>query len=100
MKQEHNHWLDCDENSGQWYGNTEPFSAKERCILITQWVGNAYFKLTSDYKSYIWRMWEKTGCLTTADGSEDKKIQPEGLSNYEVRPPIPIEPFKIHFKKV
>ena len=35
---------------------------------------------------------KKTGCLITADGSEDKKIQPEGLSNYEVHPPIPIEP--------
>ena len=37
-------------------------------------------------------MWEKTGCLITVDGSEDKKIQPGGLSNYEVRPSIPIEP--------
>ena len=26
-----------------------------------------------------------------ADGSEDKKVQPEGLSNYEVLPPISIE---------
>ena len=92
-KQEHNHCLDCDENAGRWYGDTEPFSAKERRILITHWVGNAYSKLPSeDYKSYIWRMWGKKGCLITADGSEDKKIEPEGLSNYEVRPPIPIKP--------
>lgn len=37
-------------------------------------------------------MWEKTGCLITADGSEDKKIQPEGLSGYEVPPPLQLEP--------
>ena len=41
-KQEHNHWLDCDENADRWYRNTEPFSAKERSILITHWVGNVY----------------------------------------------------------
>ena len=23
--QEHKHWLDCDENAGRSYGNTEPF---------------------------------------------------------------------------
>ena len=34
-KQEHNRWLDCDENADRWYRNTEPFSAKERRILIT-----------------------------------------------------------------
>ena len=60
---------------------------------MTHWAGNAYSKLTSeDYRSYIWRMWEKTGCLMTGDGSEDKKIQPEGLSNYQGHPPILIEP--------
>ena len=73
-KQEHNNWLDCDENASRWYGKTEPFSAKERRILVTHWVGNAYSMLTSeDYKSYIWRLWKKTGCLIRADGSEDKK---------------------------
>ena len=29
-----------------------------------------------------------TGCLITADGSEDEKIKPEGLPNYRVPPPI------------
>ena len=59
-KQEHNRWLDCDEKADRWYGNTEPFSAKERRILITHWIGNACNKLISqDYKLYVWRMWEK-----------------------------------------
>ena len=72
---------------------SEPFSGKKRRILITHWVGNAYKKIISkDYKPYVWRMWEKTGCLITADGSEKKKIQPEGLKEYQVRPPMTIEP--------
>ena len=41
-KQEHNRWLDCDENADHWYRNTEPFLAKERSILITHWIGNVY----------------------------------------------------------
>ena len=31
---------------------------------------------------------EKTGCLITADGSEDDNINPEGLPNYKVLPSI------------
>ena len=34
----------------------------------------------------------KTGCLITADGFEDEKIQPEGLKEYKVQPSIPMEP--------
>ena len=37
-------------------------------------------------------MWEKTGCLITADDSEDEKIQPEGSKEYNVQPPMPMEP--------
>ena len=90
-KQEHNPWLDCDKNADRWYGNTEPLSAKEQRILITHWVGNAYNKLISqDYKPYVWRIWEKAG------GSEDEKIQPEGLKEYKVQPPMPMEPAQVH----
>ena len=32
-------------------------------------------------------MWLKTGCLITADESNDDKIAPEGLPNYQVPPP-------------
>ena len=40
----------------------------------------------------MWRTWVKAGCLITADGSEDEKIQPEGLKEYKVQPPMPMEP--------
>ena len=82
-KQEHNHRLDYDENADHWYGNTEPFSAKKWCLLITHWLGNAYNKLIfQDYKPYVRRIWEKPGCFITADGSEDEKVQPKGLKVY------------------
>lgn len=47
--------------------------------------------MSEHYKSFVWRVWEKTGCLITADGSDDAKIQPEGLPAYKVQPPLPID---------
>ena len=35
---------------------------------------------------------KKTGCLITADGSEDEKIQPESLKEYKVQLPMPMKP--------
>ena len=31
--------------------------------------------------------WVKTGCLLTADGSDDNMVKPEGLDGYKVPPP-------------
>ena len=82
-------WLDKEENAEKWYGNDGDFSAKDRRILITLWAGNAYEKLISkEYDNFRWRLFEKTGCLITADGSEDEKITAEGLPDYKVPPPI------------
>jgi len=68
--------------------------AKERRILITHWAGNAYQKLIGPaYDSFRWRLFQKSGCLITANGEDDDKIQPEGLDNYKVPPPAEfIEP--------
>ena len=64
---------------------------KKRRILITHWVGEAYSKLMGDdYSKSRWRSFEKTGCLTTADGSKDSKIEPEGLTGYTVPPPLQV----------
>ena len=46
--------------------------------------------MTDEYSQSRWRSFEKTGCLITADGSEDSKIQPEGLKGYTVPPPLPV----------
>ena len=32
-------------------------------------------------------LWLKTGCLISTNGSNDDKIAPEGLQNYQVPPP-------------
>ena len=53
--------------------------------LITKWDGNVYRQLNiPSFDKFRWRHFEKTGCLITADGSEDDKINPEDLSNYKV----------------
>ena len=65
----------------------------KRRILITHRVGNAWKKLCEPaYDHFRRRCWEKTGCLITADGSEDDKISPEGLRNYHVPPPLEFLP--------
>ena len=62
---------------------------KKRRILRTHWVGEAYSKLMmDDYSKSRWRSFKKTGCLITADGSEDFKIEPEGLTGYTVPPTL------------
>ena len=37
---EHREWLDQENNADRWFCNTEPFTAKERRILISLWTGN------------------------------------------------------------
>ena len=71
------------------YGNESTFAALEWQILTTHQVGEAWKKLCSpNYDHFIKRCWEKTGCLITANGSEDDKITPEGLPSYKVPPPV------------
>ena len=42
------------------------------------------------YDHFRWRCFERTGCLLTADGSDDDKVKPEGMPEYVVPPPLPI----------
>ena len=93
IKQEQSIWLELDENIEIWLRNDErKLSAKDRCILITGWVGNAYQKASKDekFQSMLYSSFEKTSCLITADGREDKKIQPEGMPGYIVPPPVDV----------
>ena len=41
----HSDRLDNDTNADSWFANKEPFTASERRISITQWVGQAWEKL-------------------------------------------------------
>ena len=88
-------WLEKDENIERWVGNAEreTFTAKERRILITHWVGEAHLKLQEPkYDRFRRLCFEKTGCLITADGSDDALIKPEGLPDFVVTPPLPTIP--------
>ena len=61
---------------------------KERRVLLTHWAGEAYSKLClPEYDDLRWRIFVRTGCLLTADGSDDHLVAPEGLSEYAVPPP-------------
>ena len=83
--------MDFQENAGLRMGTANKvLSARERRILLTQWVGKSWEKIhdeNSSYQNCLWRYFEKTGCLLTADGSDDCKVNPEGLENYVVPPP-------------
>ena len=40
--QRQRYWLEEDDNSDQWYGEENSLSAKDRRILITHWLGEAW----------------------------------------------------------
>ena len=48
--QAHRDWLDYDTNADRWFANENLFTAAERRILITQWVGQAWEKFSTDLK--------------------------------------------------
>ena len=51
---------------------------------MCQWAGNAYDTFVQDYAHLRARAFRKTGCLMTADGSEDDQVHPEGLPDYKL----------------
>ena len=59
------------------------FTAGERRVLLTQWVGQAWEELSSDREMVI-RSFKKCGISTAADGSEDFQIHLEGMEDYKV----------------
>ena len=93
MRQAHYKWLDFDENADKRYGEDNQFTASERRILMTHWVGEAYNALVDErYERFRRESFERTGCLLTADGSGDGLVRPEGLPGYKVPPTSIIEP--------
>ena len=62
-------WLEVDDNLDRWH---DKLPARERRILMTKWVAEAWNKLKAR-KDIFWNLFEKTGCLITADSSEDEK---------------------------
>ena len=66
-------WKICNKMSG----------AKERRILMTQWTGEAWSQCCADHH-FFKRLFEKTGCLITADGSDDANISPPRIEGLQV----------------
>ena len=69
-------WLEEENNLNKWQ---DRLSAKDRRILMTQWTGEVWSEPSNDET-----LFEKTGCFLTADGSDDVKISPQGLKNYQI----------------
>ena len=85
--------MDIENKAESWFGNEDPYTAKERRILITQWTGEAWNILsTLKYDKLRRKCWMKPVCLITADGSEDHLINPEGLPEYQVPLQSLVEP--------
>ena len=59
------------------------FTAGERRVLHTQWVGEAWEELSQN-KEVAVRSFKKCRISVAADGSEDFEIHLEGLEKYEV----------------
>ena len=60
------------------------FTASERRVLITKWVGQAWEELSQNKEMTV-RAFRKCGISVAADGSEDFDIHIEGLDNYCVQ---------------
>ena len=54
-------------------------SARERSVHLTYWLGRSWEKIhhQPDHHRCFWRYFEYTGCLITADGSNDDKSTPK-----------------------
>ena len=59
------------------------FSAKQRRILLTAWIGEAWEKTCAN-RDMIIRGFRKCGISVAVDGSEDNDINIKGLENYKV----------------
>ena len=59
------------------------FTAGERRVLLTKWVGEAWEQLSLN-KEIAVRAFIKCGISDAADGSENYEIHLEGLEDYEV----------------
>ena len=88
-------WLDKDENKDQWYVG-KSFSVKERRIPISHWAREVWDQLCQpEYDHLRFKCWASTGCLLTADGSDDHLVKLESLPNYVVPPLLLCEPIKV-----
>ena len=75
--EEMDEWLETEVNLDQWH---DKVSARQRRILMTKWAGAAWRELAKD-QAFIKKLFQKTGCLLTIDGTGDDMIRPQGLDD-------------------
>ena len=71
-------WLEEEENLEMWH---DSIPAKTKKVLMAKWAGAAWRKQHSD-NHFVKKLFEKTGCLMTANGDDDEKIRPQGPEPY------------------
>ncbi len=83
-------WLQKEDNLRSWEGDSDAIvklNASMRRILITQWAGEAWERLTNDqhYQDSFYDCFARTGAGLTADRSDDDLVIPcKGLKNYVI----------------
>ena len=82
-------WLERSAaNRRQWANNQ--VNAQVRRLMAMQFLGMAWNHIHEGYQKMIRNSWVKTGCLLTADGTDDELIKPQGIADYIV-PPSPAD---------
>ena len=71
-------WLEEDDNLELWH---DKVSARTRRILMSKWTAEAWKELSADTQLFK-KLFQKTGCLITADGSDDDHIKRQALEGY------------------
>jgi hypothetical protein len=71
-------WLNDDKNLAQWEDNT--LTASARRILVTHWVAAACRKIKG---STVTKGFLRTGCLMSADATNDAEVAIKEVPNYE-----------------
>ena len=49
---------------------------------MTKWTAAAWEELTKD-RGFFKKLFQKTGCLITVDGTDDDLVKPQGLEGYK-----------------
>ena len=76
--QEMDKWLEEKDNLELWHNK---ITARQRGILMTKWACAVWRVLVKD-RDFMKRLFQKTGCLITIDGSDDEMTKPQGLEDY------------------
>ena len=79
MGKELDKYLEKEDNLNKWQSS---LSAGKRGILITQLLAETWQTRSTNYPENSKTLFQKTGLLMTANGSDDKLIKPEGFEDY------------------